>query len=301
MTAHPSPSSRADIARFRAKSPPPSPAQNAMSVDVEDYFQVQAFADRFGRNVWDSQPCRVERNTEKVLEIFAGAGIKATFFTLGWVAERYPALIRRIVEEGHELASHGYAHFRADEQSPEDFRTDIARTKAVLEDAGGTAVIGYRAATFSIGRDNLWALDILAEEGYRYSSSIYPVHHDFYGMPEAPRSAFYPTGKPGFEEYPVTTLRLGSLNLPIGGGGYFRLLPYPLSRWAMRRVNRHDRLPCIFYFHPWEVDPDQPRQHGLALKTRVRHYTGIRRMETKLKKLCRDFQWNRMDKVFCPQ
>lgn len=301
MTAHPSPAAHADIARFRPKSPPPSPAQNAMSVDVEDYFQVQAFADRFDRNVWDNQPCRVERNTEKVLEIFAGAGIKATFFTLGWVAERYPTLIRRIVEEGHELASHGYAHFRADEQTPEQFRADIARTKAVLEDAGGAAVIGYRAATFSIGRNNLWALDILGEEGYRYSSSIYPVHHDFYGMPEAPRSAFYPTGGPGFEEYPVTTLRLGSLNLPIGGGGYFRLLPYPLSRWAMRQVNHHDRLPCIFYFHPWEVDPDQPRQHGLKLKTRVRHYTGIRRMEAKLKKLCRDFHWNRMDRVFCPQ
>ncbi|MCB2101291.1 MAG: DUF3473 domain-containing protein [Rhodobacterales bacterium] len=271
---------------------------NVMSCDVEDYFQVQAFANRVTRDDWDGFAPRVEANTNRVMDIFAAGGVKATFFTLGWVAERYPALIKRIVDEGHELASHGFAHFRVFEQEPEVFRADIRRTKALLEDTGGVPVRGYRAATFSIGRDNMWAFDILAEEGYAYSSSIYPVNHDLYGMPEAPRFAFFPTGAHPIEEYPITTMRLGSRNVPCGGGGYFRLLPYPVSRWAMRRVNTDDARPCIFYFHPWEVDPDQPRMDGLSAKSKFRHYLNLDRMAGRLENLCKDFAWDRMDRVF---
>lgn len=271
---------------------------NAMSVDVEDYFQVQAFAKNISRDTWDSRECRVEANTDRVLALFDSAGVKATFFTLGWVAERYPQLVRRIVEQGHELASHGYAHFRADEQSPDAFREDISRTKKLLEDTGGTAVTGYRAATFSIGAKNLWAFDVLREAGYSYSSSVNPIRHDFYGMPDAPRFAFQPTQDPGFQEYPITTIRFGSNNFPCGGGGFFRLLPYAVSRWAMRRVNRQDGQPCIFYFHPWEVDPTQPRVPNTSAKTKFRHYLNLGRMESRLRALTQDFAWDRMDRVF---
>lgn len=271
---------------------------NAMSVDVEDYFQVQAFADHIRREDWPSFECRVERNTERVLEIFAAGHCHATFFTLGWVAERYPALVRRIVEGGHELASHGYAHFRADSQSPAEFRQDVERTRKLLEDVGGTAVKGYRAASFSVGARNLWAHGVLAEAGYAYSSSVYPIRHDLYGMPEAPRFAFHPQGAPGLLECPITTVNLLGRNLPAGGGGYFRLLPYALSSRLMRRVNRAESKPCIFYFHPWEVDPGQPRQHPISFKTRFRHYTNLGRMEARLRRLTRDFAWDRMDRVF---
>jgi len=271
---------------------------NAMSVDVEDYFQVQAFANNISRDSWDSRDCRVEENTDRVLGLFADSGIKATFFTLGWVAERYPQLIQRIVNQGHELASHGYAHFRVDEQTPAAFLDDITRTKKLLEDTGSTAVTGYRAATFSIGAKNLWAFDVLQEAGYAYSSSVNPIRHDFYGMPDAPRFAFLPKGDAGIREYPITTLRFGEKNLPCGGGGFFRLLPYPISRWAMRRVNRKDGQPCIFYFHPWEVDPDQPRVPNISAKTRFRHYLNLGRMEARLRALGQDFAWDRMDRVF---
>ncbi|MDH5749567.1 MAG: DUF3473 domain-containing protein [Rhodospirillales bacterium] len=271
---------------------------NAMTVDVEDYFQVQAFANHVGRSEWDGQECRLERNTERVLELFSDAGIKATFFTLGWVAERYGPLIRRIAEEGHEVASHGYAHFRADEQSPKEFRDDIRRTKKILEDASGTPIRGYRAATFSIGESNLWTFEILAEEGYSYSSSIYPVRHDYYGMPGAPRFPFRPTRQNQITEHPITTTRMAGRNFPCGGGGYFRLLPYELSRWAMKRVNNTDEMPCIFYFHPWEIDPHQPRMQGVTLKSRLRHYTNLGRMEGRLRRLLADFNWDRMDSVF---
>ncbi len=271
---------------------------NAMSVDVEDYFQVQAFSNRISRADWDGCECRVETNTNRILDLFGEAGIHATFFTLGWVAERYPQLVRRIVADGHELASHGFAHYRADEQTPEAFRADIRATKQMLEDIGGVAVRGYRAATFSIGAKNLWALDILGDEGYAYSSSVNPIAHDNYGMPDAPRFAFHPNPASSFEEYPITTLRVGNRNLPCGGGGYFRLLPYALSRWAMRRVNTVDEQPCIFYFHPWEVDPDQPRIAGISMKTRFRHYLNLRRMEPRLRALTRDFTWDRIDRVF---
>lgn len=271
---------------------------NAMSVDVEDYFQVQAMGGRFHPDNWDDQPRRVEANTDRILNLFAAHGVTATFFTLGWVAERHKRLVRRIVEAGHELASHGSRHERADAQTPESFRNDVRRSKALLEDIGGAPVLGYRAPTFSIGPANLWAFDILAEEGYAYSSSVYPIRHDYYGMPNAPRFAFYPKGEGGIEEYPVTTVRIGERNLPCGGGGFFRLLPYELSRMAMRRVNRDDGKPCIFYFHPWEVDPDQPRVPDLPVKSRFRHYTNLGRMEGRLGRLLRDFAWDRMDRVF---
>jgi polysaccharide deacetylase family protein (PEP-CTERM system associated) len=271
---------------------------NAMSVDVEDYFQVSAFAQHVDRQDWAHLPSRVERNTDKVMELFDQAGVKATFFTLGWVAERHPALIRRIVESGHELASHGFAHFRATDQTPEEFRADVRRTKRLLEDTGGVAVSGYRAASFSIGANNLWALEVLAQEGYRYSSSIYPVRHDHYGMPEAPRFAHHPMGARGVLELPISTLRLGGRNLPVGGGGYFRLVPYAAFRWALRRLNSDDRMPAVFYFHPWEVDPEQPRPEGLSAKTRFRHYINLGRMERRLGTMLADFAWDRLDRIF---
>jgi polysaccharide deacetylase family protein (PEP-CTERM system associated) len=271
---------------------------NAMTVDVEDYFQVQALEDAVERKNWEDLPRRVDRNTNIVLDLFADAGVKGTFFTLGWVAERHPDLIRRIVSEGHELASHGMAHVRASEQDRETFKADVGRAKAVLEDIGGVPVTGYRAASFSIGERNLWALDVLAEEGYRYSSSIYPIRHDIYGMPDAPRFAFMPINGSNFVEAPVTTVEVLGRKVPCGGGGYFRLLPYDISRWAMRRVNEKDGASCIFYFHPWEIDPDQPRQSGLSLKSRFRHYTNLSRMAAKLRRVLSDFEWDRMDRIF---
>lgn len=270
---------------------------NALTVDVEDYFQVSAFEPHIHRSDWDSIPCRVERNMDRILDLFAEQGVHATFFTLGWVAERYPHLVRRIVDEGHELASHGYEHVRVINQDSAAFEADVTRTKQLLEDLGGVEVKGYRAASYSIGEKNLWALDVLHEAGYRYSSSIYPIKHDLYGMPSAPRFAFRP--KPdGILEIPVTTVMVGGRKLPCGGGGYFRLFPYRLSRWAMKRVNDQDRQACLFYFHPWEIDPDQPRQQGLPLKTRFRHYLNLGRTEGRLRRLLRDFRWDRMDRVF---
>jgi len=270
---------------------------NAMSVDVEDYFQVSAFASHVARDDWSALPSRVERNTDKVMQLFADKGVKATFFTLGWIAERHPALIRRIVDAGHELASHGFAHFRATDQTPDEFRADVRRTKMLLEEVGGVAVQGYRAASFSIGAGNLWALEVLAEEGYHYSSSIYPVRHDHYGMPDAPRFAHRPVER-GVLELPISTVRLAGRNLPVGGGGYFRLVPYAMFRWALNRLNRDDEMPAVFYFHPWEVDPDQPRPPGLSAKTRFRHYLNLGRMERRLATMLADFAWDRIDRVF---
>jgi len=270
---------------------------NAMSVDVEDFFQVQAFAGQIARQDWDSFPCRVERNIDVILAMFARHDVSATFFTLGWIAERYPHLVRRIVAEGHELASHGCNHYRVSEQSPDEFRADIRRAKSLLEDIGGAPVRGYRAPSFSIGAGTVWALDILAEEGYSYSSSIYPIAHDLYGMPDAPRFAYRPRGD-RFVEIPMTTVRALGRNFPCSGGGYFRLFPYAASRWAMRQVNRNERRACVFYFHPWEVDPEQPRPAGAPLKSRVRHYINLGRMEARLGRLLADFRWDRMDRVF---
>lgn len=272
--------------------------KNAMSIDVEDYFQVSAFAPHIRREDWDSLPCRVERNVDVILGLLDEAGAKATFFTLGWIAERYPQVARRIVDGGHELASHGYGHQRASDLTPEQFRDDVVRAKRVLEDIGGVAVRGYRAPSFSINRDNWWAVGELENAGYVYSSSIYPVKHDHYGMPDAPRFPHRPNGERGILELPPTTVPLMGRNLPAAGGGWFRLLPYSASRWMLRRVNDGDRAPCMFYFHPWEVDPDQPRQSGISAKTRFRHYVNLRRMPGRLRRLLRDFEWDRVDRVF---
>jgi polysaccharide deacetylase family protein (PEP-CTERM system associated) len=280
----------------------PTPHQpvirNAMTVDVEDYFQVSAFASVISRESWPAQDCRVERNIDRILAIFDEKSVKATFFTLGWIAERYPAMIKRIVENGHELASHGYGHLRASDQQPKDFTADITRSKALLEAIGGQPVQGYRAPSFSIGAANLWALEALQEAGYRYSSSIYPVKHDHYGMPDAPRFAFYPNGKDGLLEVPPSTLRFGQKNYPAGGGGFFRFFPYALSRWLLQQVGKRDMQPAIFYFHPWEIDPGQPRQSGISIKTRFRHYVNLSRTESRINRLAGDFQWDRMDRIF---
>lgn len=274
---------------------------NAMTVDVEDYFQVSAFERYIPRKDWDNLPHRVEQNTNRILDLFADHTIKATFFTLGWVAERYPQLVRRIVAEGHELASHGCAHIRVTQQTPEQFYEDIVHSKALLEDLGGVPVQGYRAASYSIGAKNLWALEKLQQAGYIYSSSIYPIRHDLYGMPEAPRFAFYPHTPQGLLEIPVTTVEILKRKLPCGGGGYFRLLPYGLSRWAMRRINERDGQSCVFYFHPWEIDARQPRQPNIDIKTRIRHYLNLNRTENRLRLLLRDFRWDRMDRIFLNQ
>ncbi|MDE2515313.1 MAG: DUF3473 domain-containing protein [Rhodospirillales bacterium] len=274
-----------------------APLVNAMSVDVEDYFQVQAFAGCIDRADWDGFAPRVADNTHRILDQFARHGVKATFFTLGWVAERQGALIRAIVAGGHELASHGYEHIRADAQDPPSFRADIARARAILEDTGGVAVRGYRAATFSIGARNLWAFAELEATGHAYSSSINPIRHDLYGMPDAPRAPFRPDGT-ALWELPMTTVRLGGRNLPCAGGGFFRLLPYRLFRAGLRRMHRADGMRAMFYFHPWEVDPGQPRIAGCGAKARFRHYTGLAAMAPRLDRLLDDFAWDRIDRVF---
>jgi len=269
---------------------------NALTIDVEDYFQVSAFAPYIARSEWDRRECRVERNVERILAMLESRNAHATFFTLGWIAERYPQLVHRIVAQGHELASHGYGHQRASDLSPDAFFEDVDRAKRLLEDISGVAVQGYRAPSFSIGRDNLWAFDTLARAGYRYSSSIYPIAHDHYGMPEAPRFAYQV--REGVLEVPVTTLRWGGRNFPSSGGGYFRLLPYAMSRWMLRQVNERDGQAAIFYFHPWEIDAEQPRVAGIDAKTRFRHYLNIDRMPARLERLLADFSWGRMDHIF---
>ena len=269
---------------------------NALTIDVEDYFQVSAFNDHIARSEWDTLPCRVERNIDRILELLADVNAHATFFTLGWIAERYPALVKRISAAGHEVASHGFGHQRASEQGSDAFLADIRLAKAVLEDIAGHEVQGYRAPSFSVGRGNEWAFDCMTEAGYRYSSSIYPIRHDHYGMPDAPRFAH--EVRPGLLEVPVATIRMLEQNLPAGGGGYFRLLPYAISRWSIRRINTVDRKPAMFYFHPWEIDPDQPRVDGVSAKTRFRHYVNLGRMQPRISRLLADFRWDRADRVF---
>jgi polysaccharide deacetylase family protein (PEP-CTERM system associated) len=277
----------------------PSIFRNALTIDVEDYFQVSAFAPYIRRDEWDARECRVERNVDRILALLAERQVHATFFTLGWIAERYPQVVRRIVAGGHELASHGYGHERASDLTPSAFMADITRAKDILENLAGAAVVGYRAPSFSIGTSNLWAFDALARAGYRYSSSIYPIKHDHYGMPDSPRFA-YRVGN-GLLEVPVTTLRMFNRNLPSSGGGYFRLLPYALSKWMISKVNRDDGEPAVFYFHPWELDESQPRVAGIDAKTRFRHYVNIPRMESRLRSLLGDFRWGRMDRIFLAQ
>ena len=270
---------------------------NAMTVDVEDYFQVQALSGRIARAEWESIPARVEANTDTILALFDETRVHATFFTLGWIAQRHPALVRRIVEGGHELASHGWDHTRADAQNPAEFRADVGRARRLLEDVGGVPVRGYRAATFSIGARNPWAFAALESEGYRYSSSVNPIRHDLYGMPGGPRVPFQPD-RGTLWEIPMTTVRAMGRNFPCAGGGYFRLLPYGLYRVGLNRVHRTEHRPGIFYFHPWEIDPGQPRVAGLGLKSRVRHYTNLHRMHPRLRRLLTEFAWDRMDRVY---
>lgn len=271
---------------------------NAMSVDVEEHFQVGAFETTICREDWPRWDSRVVRNTERALELFADKGVSATFFTLGWVAEREPALMRRIVENGHEIANHGYAHDRVHTFTPESFRADIRKARMLIEDAAGAEVKGYRAPSFSIGSGNRWALEVLAEEGYAYSSSVAPIRHDHYGWPEAPRFPHTPVTGSDMVEVPVTTVEYAGRRMACGGGGFFRLLPYGLSEWAIDRVNRVEGQATVFYFHPWEIDPEQPVVPGAPLRSRIRHYTNLDVMEAKLARLLDRFRWDRMDRVF---
>ena len=274
---------------------------NAMTVDVEDYFQVSAFEKIIDKSSWDQLPHRVENNTHRILDVFSEKGVRATFFTLGWVAERYPDLVKRIVSEGHELACHGYEHIRVTEQTPEQFRDDIRKAKDILENLGGVSVVGYRAASYSINAENLWAHDVLNDEGFLYSSSIYPVKHDLYGIPDAPRYIYQPLKDKLFKEIPITTIELLNKNIPCGGGGFFRFYPYFFSRWAFKHIVHQEKQSAIFYFHPWEIDPEQPRQQNIPLKTRFRHYLNLGRMENRLNHLLNDFEWNTMQNVFLTQ
>lgn len=268
---------------------------NGLSVDVEDWFQVGAFEGVIDRQSWDSLGSRVEDNCLAILDMFARADVKATFFTLGWVAQRHGALMRRIVDAGHELASHGWDHervFRFDKQS---FSDDLERSRKALEDASGVRITGYRAPSFSIDQRTPWAYMALHEQGFEYSSSVAPIVHDHYGWREAPRFAFKPLPWSDLVELPVTTAHFAGRRLAAGGGGFFRVLPYGFSRWAIRQVNREDRRPAVFYFHPWEIDPDQPRVPNASMRSRVRHYTNLSVMAEKLEQLVREFAWGRMD------
>ncbi|MBR0670168.1 XrtA system polysaccharide deacetylase [Neoroseomonas soli] len=272
--------------------------RNAMTVDVEDWFQVQNFAGVIPRTAWDGLERRVEANTDRILQDFADAGVLATFFTLGWVAERHAALVRRIVAGGHELASHGYGHELVHAIGMAGFREDIRRARLVLEDTGGVPVRGYRAPTFSVSAARTpWAHRILAEEGYHYSSSTFPVRHDRYGEPGAPRHPHRRDAE-GVPEIPLSTLPAFGRNLPCAGGGWFRLLPYGVTHAGLNRVNRVEGRPGVFYFHPWEIDPAQPRAEGAGRLARFRHYTGLGSMRRRLARLLTDFAWGRMDEVF---
>ncbi len=268
---------------------------NGLSVDVEDWFQVGAFENVIRRGDWDSLALRVEDNVAQILDLFDEADVKATFFTLGWVAKRNGALIRRIVAAGHELASHGYDHARVFTFERHEFRADIGKARKILEDAAGVQISGYRAPSFSIDQRTPWAYMELAEQGYTYSSSVAPITHDHYGWRDAPRFAFKPLPWSDLVEIPVTTAILGGKRVAAGGGGFFRVLPYAFSRWAIRQVNRTYERPAVFYFHPWEIDPDQPRVPGAPIKSRLRHYTNLAKMAPKLRDLVHDFAWGRMD------
>ena len=265
---------------------------NAMSVDVEDYFQVSAFDAAVSRDSWDTRESRVCANTDRMLALFAAADIRATFFVLGWVADRFPDLVRRIADAGHEIASHGYHHRLVYDLTPDQFREDIRRAKDVLETISGTLVQGYRAPSFSVTERSLWALDVLIEEGHRYDASIFPVHHDRYGIPGSPRHAHRLERTGGsIVEAPASTVRLAGVNLPIAGGGYFRLLPYQWTKWGIARVNAVDGEPVVFYIHPWEIDPEQPRL-PVSRVTRWRHYRGLDQTVARLSQLMKDFRFD---------
>ncbi|RJT26396.1 DUF3473 domain-containing protein [Chakrabartia godavariana] len=270
--------------------------RNALSVDVEDWFQVGAFETVISREDWPRHEVRVERNTDAVLQLFDDCGVKATFFTLGWVAERFPALMQRIAAQGHEVASHGCDHKRVFQMTPDEFARDIAASKAQLEDASGTEVTGYRAPNFSIDQRTPWAHGLLAEAGYAYSSSVAPLLHDHYGWPESPRFLWKPLSDADLLELPVSTVKIAGRNFAAGGGGFFRLLPYAVSRAAIARVNGEGR-PAIFYFHPWDMDPGQPFVRNAPLKSKLRHYPNLGAMAGKLRRVTHDFAWGRVDEV----
>jgi len=273
----------------------PNRVVNGLSVDVEAWFQVGAFEGVIDRDSWDSLSDRVERNVSRILDLFAACDVRGTFFTLGWVAQRHGPLLRRIVADGHELASHGWDHGRVFSLGREAFARDVERARKVLEDAAGVAVTGYRAPSFSIDQRTPWAYAVLAEQGHTYSSSVAPITHDHYGWRDAPRFAFRPLAWSPLLEIPITTAELAGKRLAAGGGGFFRVLPYAFSRWAIRQVNSRDRRPAVFYFHPWEIDPTQPRVAGAPLRSRLRHYTNLDVMAAKLEQLIREFDWGRMD------
>jgi polysaccharide deacetylase family protein (PEP-CTERM system associated) len=269
----------------------PGGVVNAMTVDVEDYFQVSAFDAVVPRKEWDQLESRVSANTDRVLALFADHGLTATFFVLGWVADRFPGIVARIGGLGHEIASHGYGHELIYTQTPAEFRADVRRAKSLLEEASGRAVDGYRAPSFSITTRSLWALDVLIEEGHRYDASIFPIRHDRYGIPSSPRHPYVLKREAGsLVECPGSTARVGPLNLPVAGGGYFRLLPYAWTRWGVARLNRQERQPAIFYLHPWEVDPGQPRLAAPWL-SRFRHYRNLDQTESRLRRLLEDFRF----------
>jgi polysaccharide deacetylase family protein (PEP-CTERM system associated) len=270
---------------------------NAMTVDVEEYFQVSAFDSIVSRRSWPEMPSRLDHTINKVLGLFDTHSVKGTFFVLGWIAEQHPTVIRRIADEGHEIASHGHEHSRVSKLGRQAFRQDVADTRKKLEDVTGATVKGYRAPSFSIGVDTPWAHDELSEAGYRYSSSVFPIQHDHYGHPSAPRFAYRPSSCE-IVEIPMSTILFGGRNWPCSGGGYFRLLPLAYSKWAIARINSQDKVPAIFYFHPWEMDPDQPRMLGIPTKARFRHYLNLHKFESRLEVMLRVFRWDRMDRIF---
>ncbi|WP_374280420.1 XrtA system polysaccharide deacetylase [Novosphingobium sp.] len=274
-----------------------SPVVNGLSVDVEDWFQVGAFEGVIDKDDWDSLDCRVDRNCNLILDMFARLEVKGTFFTLGWVARRHGPLMRRIVAEGHELASHGWDHARVFTMDQQLFARDLERSRKALEDAAGTRITGYRAPSFSIDHRTPWAYMALHEQGFEYSSSVAPIVHDHYGWRDAPRFAFRPLPWSGLVEIPVTTALFAGKRLAAGGGGFFRVLPYAFSRWAIRQVNRQERRPAVFYFHPWEIDPNQPRVPHAPMRSKLRHYTNLSVMADKLEQLIGDFAWGRMDMI----
>lgn len=271
---------------------------NALTIDVEDYFMVSAFADKVKFEDWHRQECRIEKNTYRILELLNEYKVKATFFVLGWIAERYPQLIKDISSSGHEIASHGYNHRLIYDQTADEFRKDIRKTKKILEDITGEPVVGYRATSFSVIKKTFWALDILVQEGFKYDSSIFPIIHDRYGIIDFSR---FPVrvnlnGSGGILEFPLSTIRLFNSNFPVAGGGYFRLFPYMFFKKGIKRINNLEKQPAIFYFHPWEIDPKQPVQN-VGWKTRIRHYTNLRKTEDRLKRLLSDFRWGRVSDV----
>ncbi|MFT6896513.1 MAG: polysaccharide deacetylase family protein (PEP-CTERM system associated) [Paraglaciecola sp.] len=267
-----------------------------MTVDVEDFFHVSAFESIITPEQWKDYQPRVDGNTRRLLDLFAKHDVKSTFFVLGWVAERYPQLIKDIHAQGHEIASHGYAHRRATEQTPEEFKADVTRSKDHLEDLLGEALVGYRAPSFSIGYDNEWAFEVLAELGFQYSSSTYPVKHDLYGTPDWPRFAYM--RKEGIIEIPIPTLKVLGKQTPIGGGGYFRLYPYQLTKSLVCSYLKKEKQPYSFYFHPWEIDSEQPRLTHAPLKSRFRHYVNLDKTYGKLERLLVDFSWGTMRDVY---